>query len=97
MTKSTMPLPDLLGKSADADLLREMIGFATQRLMELEVESLCGAGHGERNLERVNWRNGYRPRSWETRAGTVDLQIPKLARAPTFRAFWNPGEPPRGR
>jgi len=87
MTKSTMTLPELLGKSADSDLLREMIGFASQRLMELEVESLCGAGHGERNMERVNWRNGYRPRSWDTRAGTVDLQIPKLRKGTYFPGF----------
>jgi transposase-like protein len=50
-------------------LLREMIGFAAQRLMELETETLCGAGHGERSESRTNQRNGYRDRDWQTRAG----------------------------
>jgi transposase-like protein len=50
-------------------VLREMIGFAAQRLMELETEALCGAGHGERSESRTNLRNGYRDRDWHTRAG----------------------------
>jgi putative transposase len=78
MTDDMMNLRTLLEKSSDADLLREMIGFAAQRLMELEVGSLTGAGHGERSTERINQRNGYRERDWETRAGTVELRIPKL-------------------
>ena len=60
MTDEMMSLQNLLGKSADADFLREMIGFAAQRLMELEVGGLTGAGHGERNPERMTHRNGYR-------------------------------------
>src|SRR6202790_3957136 len=67
--------------------LRELIGFAAQRLMELESEALCGAGHGERSAERRNQRNGYRERDWETRAGTVELRIPKLRRGSYFPAF----------
>jgi transposase-like protein len=80
----------LLEKSADADLLREMIGFAAQRLMELEVESRTGAGHGERRADRINHRNGYRDRDWETRAGTVELRIPKLRKGSYFPAFLEP-------
>ena len=68
MTEEMMSLRALLEKSSDADLLREMIGFTAHRLMELEVGGLTGAGHGERSLERINWRNGYRERDWETRA-----------------------------
>ena len=78
MTTDMMSLRALLEKSSDVDLLREMIGFAAQRLMELEVGGLTGAGHGERNADRINHRNGYRDRDWETRAGTVELRIPKL-------------------
>ena len=76
MTDEMMTLRTLLEKSSDTDLLREMIGFTAQRLMELEVEGLTGAAHGERSPERINQRNGYRDRLWETRAGTVELRIP---------------------
>jgi putative transposase len=69
----------LIEKTPDADLLREVIGFAAQRLMELEVESLTGAGYGEKCAERSVQRNGYRDRDWETRAGTVELRIAKAA------------------
>ena len=55
-----------------------MIGFPAQRLMERETDTLCGAGHGERSAERVNQRNGFRDRDWQTRVGTVELCIPKL-------------------
>jgi putative transposase len=91
MTDEMMALRTLLEKSPDADFLREMIGFAAQRLMELEVESLTGAPHGKRTPERMNQRNGYRDRAWETRGGTIDLRIPKLRKVHIFRVFWNHG------
>jgi transposase-like protein len=91
MTDDTMALRELLQKGSDASLLREMIGFAAQRLMELETEPLCGAVHGERSTDRLNQRNGYRERDWETRAGTVELRIPKLRRGSYFPAFLEPG------
>ena len=78
MTQDMMTLRALLEKSSDADLLREMIGFTAERLMALEVEGLTGAAHGDRSADRITHRNGYRDRSWETRAGTVELKIPKL-------------------
>jgi transposase-like protein len=90
MTDDMMILRNLLEKSSDADLLREMIGFTAQRLMALEVQGLTGAGHGERSPERINQRNGYRDRIWETRAGTVELKIPKLRKGAYFPGFLEP-------
>lgn len=90
MTDEMMSLQSLLEKSTDADLLREMIGFTAQRLMALEVDGLTGAAPGERNPERINQRNGYRDRTWETRAGTVELRIPKLRKGSYFPGFLEP-------
>jgi transposase-like protein len=90
MTDEMMALRGLMEKSPDADFLREMIGFAAQRLMELEVGGLTGAGHGEKSLERLVQRNGYRERDWETRAGTVELRIPKLRKGSYFPGFLEP-------
>lgn len=90
MTDDMMNLQALLEKSSDAELLREMIGFAAQRLMELDVEGLTGAAHGERHPDRQNHRNGYRDRLWETRAGTVELRIPKLRKGSYFPGFLEP-------
>ena len=90
MTDDTMSVQALLGKSADADFLREMIGFAAQRLMDLEVGGLTGAGYGEKSSDRLAQRNGYRERDWETRAGTVELRIPRLRTGSYFPAFLEP-------
>ena len=90
MTDEMMSLQALLEKSSDTDLLREMIGFAAYRLMELEVESLAGAAHGARSADRITHRNGYRDRDWETRAGTVELRIPKLRKGSYFPGFLEP-------
>src|SRR5277367_5661840 len=90
MTEDMIAFRGLMEKSADADLLREMIGFAAERLMELEVQGLTGAAHGERSADRLVQRNGYRDRDWETRAGTVELKIPKLRRGSYFPGFLEP-------
>lgn len=90
MTNERMALAELLEKGSDSDLLREMIGYVAHRLMEVDVESLVGAAHGERNESRENWRNGYRERDWHTRSGTIALRIPKLRKGSYFPGFLEP-------
>ena len=90
MTDDRIALRELLEKGSDTTMLREMIGFAAQRLMELETDTLCGAGHGERSESRTNHRNGYRDRDWQTRAGAVELRIPKLRKGSYFPGFLEP-------
>ncbi len=65
-------------EQAEPDLLRSMVTTFVQALMGAEVDAVCGASYGARNEQRVNSRNGYRPREWDTRAGTVEVAIPKL-------------------
>jgi putative transposase len=85
-----MALADLAEKTPDADLLRQMIQFVAQRLMDMDVETLCGAGYDVKSAERANSRNGYRDRIWDTRAGSVDLKIPKLRQGSYFPPFLEP-------
>jgi transposase-like protein len=63
---------------ASPDLLRSMLSTFVQALMGAEADAVCGAGYGQRSEERTNTRNGYRIRTWDTRAGTVELALPKL-------------------
>src|SRR5829696_3454608 len=72
-------------ESEHADALRESVRLVCRQLMELEVSEPIGAAHGERNPEaRMTQRNGYRPGQWDTRAGTIELQIPKLRQGSYF-------------
>jgi putative transposase len=64
--------------SASPDVMREMVAAMANALMSAQADQLCGAAWGERSTERTNRRNGYRAREWDTRAGTVELAIPKL-------------------
>ena len=61
--------------SANPDVLREMITGFAQRMMDADVEARCNAGYGEVTPDRVNSRNGYRLREWDTRAGTEAVAI----------------------
>jgi putative transposase len=90
MTTDMMNLRDLIEKTPDADLLREMIRFATERRMELEVGAVTGAAYGERDPGRRAQRNDYRERDWETRAWTVELRIPKLRKGSYVPGFFEP-------
>jgi putative transposase len=69
---------------SENDLLQEMVREFAQRLMAAEVDALTGAGWGEQSTERVNHRNGYRQRPFDTRVGSIDLAIPKLRRGSYF-------------
>jgi putative transposase len=72
------------------DFLRESLAGVVQQLMEAEVSELIGAERGERSEERLTHRNGYRPRRWGTRAGELELAIPKLRRGGYFPSFLEP-------
>jgi putative transposase len=89
-TKANIALAELAEKGTEPDLLREMIQYVAQRMMEMDAEGLCAAAYAERSPERLNSRNGYRDRLWETRAGSVDLKIPKLRKGSYFPGFLEP-------
>jgi transposase-like protein len=90
MVKDTMDALSWLRKQlleADPDLLADMVKVFTETVMSAEADALCGAGYGERSEERVNRRNGYRARPWDTRAGTISLAVPKL-REGSYYSDW---------
>ncbi len=90
MTDDRMALIELIEKGADGDLVREMLSFAADRLMEAEVQARTGAGHNERDPGRLVQRNGYRERAWDTRAGRIELDIPRLRKGSYFPSFLEP-------
>ncbi len=87
MTKTSMRLEDWIRKGLEEhgeDLLREMVKAVVQVLMGAQADALCGADYGVRSQKRINQRNGYRSRAWDTRVGTVELAIPKLRQGSYF-------------
>ncbi len=92
MTAARMALADLIEKGADAHLVREMLSFAAGRLIEAEVgaRTRTGAELGARDPGRQVQRNGYRERGWETRAGRIDLDIPRLCKGSYLPSFLEP-------
>ena len=78
MTDDRVALLELIEKGADCDLVRKLLAFASDRLMAAEIDQRTGAAAGVRSPDRINHRNGYRERGWETRVGRIDLAIPKL-------------------
>lgn len=90
MTEETMALTDLLRKSGEGNFLRTVAEAVLQILMEADVEGLIGAGRHERSGERLNWRNGYRERTLDTRLGQLQLRIPKLRQGSYFPPFLEP-------
>ena len=90
MTDDRMALMELVEKQADGDLVREMLAFAAERIMEAEIEARTGAAKGTRSPMREAQRNGYRERDWDTRAGRIALEIPKLRKGSYFPTFLEP-------
>jgi len=72
------------------DVIRESVRAVAQELMEAEISELIGAEHGERTEDRATHRNGYRARRWDTRAGEIELQIPKIRQGSYFPSFLQP-------
>ena len=90
MTDDRMALVELIEQGADSDLVREMLAFAVERMMDLEIEPKTGVPCGSRSPERLNHRNGYRERGLDTLAGRIDLAIPKLRKGSYFPSFLEP-------
>ncbi len=93
MTTPTMDALDLIRKhadEADIDFLRETLQVVLHAVMDADVSQQIGAGLHERTPDRADYRNGYRPRRWDTRAGTLDLQIPKLRAGSYLPPFLEP-------
>ena len=93
MARESVDVLELLRKQAeegDLDFLREAVAALAGAVMDAEVSAQVGAGYGERSEERTTRRNGYRPRRWDTRVGTIGLQIPKLRQGSYFPALLEP-------
>ena len=99
MVRESVGLLELLRKQAaggDLDFLREAVAVLAEAVMEAEVSAHVGADYGERSEMRTSRRNGYRPRRWDTRVGSIDLQIPKAPTGETPHVRNAQGAPPPG-
>jgi len=90
ITDDRMPLIELVEKQADGDLVREMLAFAAERIMEAEVEARTGVAKGARTPLQEVQRNEYRDHAWDTQAGRITLEIPKLRKGSYFPSFLEP-------
>src|SRR5438067_12648658 len=92
MTEERMPLPEAWrkGSEQDGDWLAEAVRWFSQQVMEAEVSQQIGASKHERTEERATYRNGHRRREWDTRVGTLELQIPKLRSGSYFPSWLEP-------
>jgi transposase-like protein len=90
MTEERMALLDWVERGPDADLVRDMLAFAAERIMEAEAEVAAGAAKGARSPLRETHRNGYGGRDWDTRAGRIELAIPRLRKGSYFPSFLEP-------
>src|SRR5262249_36714398 len=94
-----MALARVLRKAGvqEADFLREGVRVLAQELMELELAEHLGAERHEHTAERSGYRNGYRERPWDTRVGSIELQVPRVRDGSFFPACWSPDDAPRRR
>jgi putative transposase len=90
MTEDRLPLAELLQKAGEGDFLRAVAEAVLQLLMEADVEGMVGAGRHERSPDRLNYRNGYRDRTLDTRLGSLQLRVPKLRQGSYFPPFLEP-------
>lgn len=100
MAISRMSILDLIHKAGvkgDTDSLREGLKVLAEAIMELEVAEKTGAERYERSGKRATYRNGYREREWDTRAGTLALRIPKVREGSSSPVCWSPGARRKGR
>lgn len=90
MTEERMALAELVQKAGEGDFLRAVAEAVLQILMESDVEGLIGAARHERSPDRLNYRNGFRDRTLDTRLGALQLRIPKLRQGSYFPPFLEP-------
>jgi putative transposase len=90
MATQSVSLPAVLDTPEGRDLVRDMLAFAAEQIMESEVESRCGAPYAQRSELRKVSRNGYRDRAWDTRAGRIELKVPRLREGSYLPSFVEP-------